>query len=568
MVSFKTLYSSLILCFFLVSACNAQQNDYEGVIFSKGDTLRGSLSPERTCYDVHHYLLDLDIDFENKSIAGNVQFSINATENFNLLQFDLYENMIVEKVSFEGKELNFERAHDAVFVTFPQKINKGEALSFQVAYHGTPRKAITPPWDGGFVWKKDKEDRPWLGVTCEGDGASLWWPNKDHLSDEPDSMDIKVSVPKDLTCIANGNLISSKTKKDKKTFHWKVSYPINNYNVTINVAHYVHFKDTYTSKDKDQLALDYYVLDYNLKKAKEHFKQVPGVLEAFEYYFDKYPFWDDGFALVETSYLGMEHQGAIAYGNKYMRGYLGGNIPNHMDWDYIIVHETGHEYWGNSISMNDMAEMWIHESFTTYMESLFVEYHYSYEEAVDYLGMQKAWIANQRPIVGPKHVNFQKFGSSDHYFKGSWVLHTLRSVIDDDELWFELLKSFYQEHSISNIDTEDFIEYVNEKTGQDFNYFFEQYLFKAKVPRLLYKMEEKGDDLMVHFKWDEETGNFPMKLKMGNPSLYKTVVPGTQVRSLYFKDLLPEDFQIADELFLIKTAPLNLTNNGRGKKRR
>ena len=495
---------------------------------------------------------------DKKKLAGYVEMTFQGVEDFNRLQFDLYKNMDLEKVEWQGKMLDFERRHDAVFVDFPEMIQQGTESMIKISYAGKPRKAIMPPWDGGFVWKRDKENRPWIGVACEGDGASLWWPNKDHLSDEPESMDIKVTVPKDLTCVANGNLIDVSKKKTKKTFHWRVSYPINNYNVTVNIAHYKNFKDVYTSFDGQELELDYYVLDYNLDKAKEHFKQVGKCLEAFEFYFDKYPFWNDGFALVETSYLGMEHQGAIAYGNKYMRGYLGGMIPFHMDWDYIIVHETGHEYWGNSISMNDMAEMWIHESFTTYMEALYVEYNYSYKEAVDYLGMQKPYIENRKPIIGPRDVNFQDFGSSDHYYKGSWVLHTLRNVLGNDELWFDILKSFYREHSITNIDTKDFINYFNIKAGEDYNYFFDQYLYKASPPLLLYQIERQGNDIVVSFKWDEETGDFPMNIEMGNPILYKKVSPTTEVQSVVFKGLSPNDFQVAEEKYLLKTSPLKL----------
>lgn len=543
---------------------HAQVEDYEGIIFTEADTLRGSLLEARSCYDVEHYLLDVEVNVEERNISGLVEMSFKAIRDFDRLQFDLYANMKIDEVKWQGKILNYERKHDAVFVDFPSSIAAGTGEMISIKYHGSPRKAIMPPWDGGFVWKKDDEGRPWIGVACEGDGASLWWPNKDHLSDEPSSMDIKLTAPKELTCVANGQLIDvSKKNKSLKTWHWKVSYPINNYNVTLNIAHYKNFKDTYTSFDGEELELDYYVLDYNLDKAKKHFKQVDKTLEAFEFYFDKYPFWEDGFALVETSYLGMEHQGAIAYGNKYRRGYLGGMIPSHMNWDYIIVHETGHEYWGNSISMNDMAEMWIHESFTTYMEALYVEYNYSYEEAVDYLGMQRPYIENRKPIIGPRDVNFQEFGSSDHYYKGSWVLHTLRNVLGDDELWFGILKSFYREHSISNIDTKDFINYFNEKTGKDYSYFFEQYLYKARPPKLLYKMEEKGDDLVVHYRWDDATGNFPMSIKMGNPKLYKKITPSTEIKSMYFKDLLPDDFQVAEEMYLLKTAPLNMTGGGR-----
>lgn len=378
--------------------------------------------------------------------------------------------MKINKIVHKNKDLNFTRLHDAVFVQFPFQ-PKGTKGSFRVFYEGAPTVALIPPWDGGFVWSKDENGDHWIGVACEGDGASLWWPNKDHLSDEPDSMSIRVAVPDPYLCVSNGNLRSREALNDGYTrYNWFVSYPINNYNVTVNIAKYAHFSDIYTSPDRHELQLDYYVLPKNLEKAKKHFQSVHQTLKCFEYYFGKYPFWNDGYALVETPYLGMEHQSAIAYGNQYMRGYLGGMIPRKMDWDYVIVHETGHEYWGNSISCNDLSEMWIHESFTTYMEALYVEYTYGYKDALQYLDIfrRRPSILNEQPILGPKDVNWEDWTGSDHYYKGSWVLHTLRNAINDDELWFDLLKSFYQENAISNIETEDFVAYVKERTSKDF----------------------------------------------------------------------------------------------------
>ena len=556
--AFKLVFS-IILIYSFQSCSYGQQDSYSDIEFTAADTLRGTLSFERSCYDVAYYELFVDIDIEKKFLDGKVNFHFTAMADFSRLQFDLFENLDIEAVIHQEKNLKYERNGNAVFVDFPKPIIEGTESHFTVIYSGHPIEAESAPWDGGFVWKKDDKDRDWVGVACEGIGASIWWPNKDHLSDEPDSMLIAITVPKEIFCASNGNLERiNNVGDDKKEYQWKVSYPINNYNVSVNLGHYEHFKEEYISADGSILDLDYYVLDYNLKKAKEHFAQVPQVLKSFEHYFGKYPFWKDGYALVETPYLGMEHQSGIAYGNKYMRGYLGGGIPSHMDWDYIIVHETGHEYWGNSISVNDHAEMWIHESFTTYMEALFVEYTYSYKEAVDYLGMQRSYIRNMRPMVGPMNVNFNSFGSSDHYYKGSWVLHTLRNVIDNDELWFDILKSFYQENKISNVTSSDFITFVNEKTNQDLTYFFDQYLYKAKIPVLQYKMEPQGDNLIVHYKWKSGLEDFTMKIKMGVPGEYKSISPSSQVRSMYFKDTSPEDFQIAQELFLLNTEPLRM----------
>jgi aminopeptidase N len=365
-------------------------------------------------------------------------------------------------------------------------------------------------------------------------------------------MSIRVSVPKGLDCIANGNLRAQIDQGKYERWDWFVSYPINNYDVSVNIAHYTHFSDTYRAEDGSELPLDYYVLDYNEKIAKEHFEQVKPMLACYEKYFGKYPFWKDGYALVETPYLGMEHQSAIAYGNRYMRGYLGGMIPAGMDWDYIIIHETGHEYFGNSISCNDLAEMWIHESFTTYMEALYVECEYSYEDAVGYLVSQRPYIDNEEPILGPKGVNWEDWNGSDHYYKGAWMLHTLRHALQDDEQWFDILKSFYLEHAISNVTTADFVQWVNDKTGKEWDAFFEQYLEYPEIPILEYRTSQIGKDLKLDLRWDVAVTGFAMPVLLGDPSDFQLVQPTTNWQSFTLKEVSEKDFKIATDLFLIK----------------
>jgi len=556
-MKYKFFFAHFVFFFLLfdsflgVNDLIAQRDFYKHHEFNKADTLRGQLNPFRTCYDVYFYHLNIAIDHNKRSIEGYNEIHFVAVENFTKVQVDLFSNMQLNKVVYKGKELKFEREHDAVFIEFPQ-IEKGTKTSFKVYYEGKPITAINPPWDGGFVWTEDGAGDPWVGVACEGDGASLWWPNKDHLSDEPDSMLISVAVSNPLQCIANGNLRSKKAiDEDHTQYNWFVSYPINNYNVTVNIANYAHFQETYEAGDGAELDLDYYVLKENLAKAKKHFRQVPKVLACFERYFGKYPFWNDGFALVETPYLGMEHQSAIAYGNQYKRGYMGGMIPRSMNWDYIIVHETGHEYWGNSISINDMSEMWIHESFTTYMEALFVECAYSYEEAVQYLGSQRMFIKNQEPIRGPMHVNWEDWDGSDHYFKGAWMLHTLRHSINDDEVWFDILKSFYDKHNISNVNTEDFINYVNTCTKKDYTAFFEQYLWHPNVPKLLYKTKKKGGSTLLEYKWEVDVKDFNMPILVGKKDKYQMIHPTSEWQKTTIQKVSLDEFQIARELFLI-----------------
>lgn len=526
-----------------------QKAPYE---FTRADTLRGMLRPERTCFDVTFYDLNIKIDPEKRSINGYVKMVYRTLEDFNTLQVDLFQNMDILKIKHGEETLNYRREENAVFVDFPRTQKKGKTDNIQIYYFGIPRPAFNPPWDGGFVWSTDRKGDPWIGVACEGDGASLWWPNKDHLSDEPDSMGIHITIPPGLTCVANGNLRLVEPQKNGNTFHWFVSYPINNYNVTVNIADYAHFSETYTSFDGASLDLDYFVLSYNLEKAQEHFKQVHKVLACYERFFGKYPFWNDGFGMVETPYLGMEHQGAIAYGNAYKRGYLGGMIPRDMNWDYIIVHETAHEYFGNSISCRDLSEMWIHESFATYMEALYVECIYSYEDAVRYMQTKRLFLGNVEPILGPKDVNWENWQVSDHYHKGAWVLHTLRHAINDDTKWFDLLHGFYQQFALQNITTHDFVEFVNNCTQKDYTAFFDQYLEYPGLPVLQYQITQKDNDLEVKYKWEADVSGFNMPVMFGKKGAYKMVSPNTKSwQTIILKGLSKKDFTIAEDLFLI-----------------
>lgn len=537
-----------------MSSLQAQSDFYKNYPFSRADTLRGALRPERTCYDVHYYALDLRIDPKKEAIRGRVDMAYSVVEDFDRLQIDLFENMKIDQILFEEKELSFAREENAVFVQFPETQEVGTAASIQIQYHGQPTVAANAPWDGGFVWSEDRRGRDWIAVACEGTGASLWWPNKDHLSDEPDSMLISLTVPSNLMAVANGNLREVDEGEKTTRYDWFVSYPIDNYNVTLNIGHYTHFSDEYYAFDGDTLTLDYYVIDYNEERARKHFEQTKGVLACYEHYMDKYPFWEDGFAMVETPYLGMEHQGAIAYGNKYMRGYLGGMIPRDMDWDYIIVHETGHEYYGNSIGCYDMAEMWIQESFTTYLEAVYVEYTMSYEDANRYMAKHRLFISNLEPILGPMDVNWDHWKGSDHYFKGAWILHTLRHAIDDDEKWWEIFKGFYRENALSLITTEDFVRYVNEHTDKEWEAFFEQYLLYADPPTLEYQLEENEGNLTVSYRWSADVPGFDMPIKIGNGNKEIMVSPNTtEWQETLLFNTEAKDFQVAEDRFLVKT---------------
>ena len=541
------------LCILVIFASNLHSQHK----YTLADTLRGSLRPARTCYDVTFYHLDILVDIQKQRISGSNDIHFLVTEQTSEMQIDLYENMDIQSIQLDTVALNYRRIANAVFIETPL-FTPGEKGVLKIFYEGSPRVAQNPPWDGGFVWEKDSNGHPWVGVACEGAGASLWWPNKDHLSDEPDSMRIDVTIPNELVCVSNGALRSiQELDNNLRKFSWHVQYPINNYNVSINVADYVHFSDTYYAQDGDSLDLDYYVLRENLEKAKKHFKQTPGVLEAFEYYFGKFPFWNDGFCLVETPYLGMEHQSAIAYGNGYQRGYLGSMIPRDMHFDYVIVHETGHEYWGNCISVGDHAEMWIHESFTTYMESLYVEYHLGKEAAERYLKYQRPFIMNRAPIMGPFGVNFQGFVGSDHYYKGAWVLHTLRNTLNNDGEWFRLLRKLYSENACSITNTEEIIQFFNRETKRDFRAFFQQYLFESKQPVLKYQLRTKGKKQVIIFKWDDAViDGFTLPIKLSeNGQSDITIYPTKEVQTKILPFNSTRDVEILTQKGYFKAKP-------------
>ena len=537
------------LSFFFINSICAQN-------FSRKDSLRGNLTSLRTCYDVIFYDLFLNVDENSKSLVGSSNsIHFQAKENFNKIQIDLAQNMQINKIEFLNEDLIFERDFDAVYIYFPKQIKKNEFHKIKVYYEGQPKKAKNPPWDGGFSWKQDKNNNPWISVSCQGTGASTWWPCKDHQSDEPDSMQITGVVRSSLQFISNGNLRNQKEyfsevlNSNVIESCWFVSYPINNYNVTLYIGDYIHFSDIYV-KNKDTLMLDYYVLKNNLAKAKNHFKQVKPMLRCFENYFGKYPYWNDGYALVEAPYLGMEHQSAIAYGNNYLAGYRG-NISyiDSLNFDFIILHETGHEWWGNSITTNDIADMWVHEGFCTYSEVLYVECMYGYDKMLSYVNNQKKNVKNDRPIIGKYNLNFK--GSSDMYSKGSLMLHTLRNVINKDSSWFKLIKDISIDFKDKNIDGVEIIKYINDRTELDLTKFFKQYLYHRQIPTLEYKLQKHGAHYTLLYKWKAIDGfNMPVKINYGTKDKILSPTSIWQELDLGFFDI--ETFNVRDDLFFIR----------------
>lgn len=497
--------------------------------FSRADTLRGYLGPERSCYDVTYYHLDITIDPDRKFLSGSNTFSFVAVTGFKRLQFDLFANMEVEKVTWNGKELRFSREFNAVFVDFPEKVEAGTQSSFTVHYRGNPVVARNPPWDGGFVFSRDAGGKHWVGVACQGTGASLWWPNKDHQSDRADSVLISVAVPDGLMNVSNGRLRSvGKANGGYRTFHWFVSYPINNYNVTVNIGDYSHLKSGYQG-ERGRLDLDYYVLKENQAKAAAHFEpDVQQLLRCFEGWFGPYPFYRDGYKLVETPYLGMEHQSAIAYGNQYRKGYLGTDLSGTgygSSWDFIIVHESGHEWFGNQVSSSDIADMWIHEAFTTYSEGLFVENREGKEAGVAYIKGLRGAVKNDRPVIGSYHVNHE--GSGDMYFKGANLVQTIRTALDNDSLFREILHGLNRRFAFVPTTTEEVVTYINETGGRDFTAVFNQYLRYTRIPELVFGKDGSGQRT-CYWRADEKGFDLPVRVRLPGKKwqfIYPTTVP-------------------------------------------
>ncbi len=531
------------LAFFLVISLPVLSQN-----FTEKDSLRGNLFPERIWFDINYYDLYLDVDPNSKSIAGHNDIFFKVLKKSKIMQLDMFDNMCIDSVIYRDRICRVERKYNAFFIDFPHILNPGDFEQIRVYYHGKPLEAKNAPWDGGFVWKEDALGLPWIGVACQELGASSWWPCKDHLSDEPDSMRITCSVPSEVQFIGNGNIENDTIDSGKRISTWKVSYPINPYNITLNIANYSHLHDEYISK-KGSLSLDYYVLKGNEEMAQKQFKQVAPMLAVYEQLFGPYPFWNDGYALVETPYLGMEHQSAIGYGNKYMPGYLG-RYPGEMDFDFIVIHESGHEYWGNSVSMNDISDMWIHESFCTYTEALYVEKIYGYEQMLNYLMYQRDFISGSSPIMGHRNVN-DKGNSIDMYYKGSWMLHSIRNTLANDSLWFSILKEISLEFSLRNCDGSDIIRLICLRSGEDLAPIFEQYLNFSDLPVLQYTLNMKNTGYTLNYKWSSDVREFnmPIDIRLSNKDVLR-LFPSNKYQGIPLDIDHPKELQFINKHFL------------------
>ncbi|MFW0716455.1 M1 family metallopeptidase [Pedobacter sp. N23S346] len=503
----------LILCAFALclTQANAQMLG-KNQINARADSLRGTLTPLRTCYDINYYHLDVKIDLEQKFVAGSNEFAFTATQDFTKLQFDLFDNLKIEKVVYQGKNLSFKREYNAVFITFPKTIKKGSKDKFTVYYSGNPVVAKNAPWDGGFIFKKDSAGNPFVSVACQGLGASVWWPNKDHQSDEVDSMLISISVPETLQEISNGRLRNTVSKPDGyKQYNWFVSNPINNYDVTFYIGKYSHWQDSYAGENGN-LSIDYWALQVDSAKARPHWDaDVKPMLKCFEYWFGPYPWYKDGYKLVQAPHLGMEHQSAVAYGNKFMKGYLGRDLSgtgHGLKWDFITIHESGHEWFGNNITSKDIADMWIHEGFTNYSETLFTECTDSKKSGSEYVIGIRQGIENDIPVIGPYGVN--KEGSGDMYPKGANMIHTIRQLINNDEKFRQILRGLNKTFYHKTVITAEIENYIAQQSGLKLDKIFDQYLRHANIPALAYKINNG----VLSYRWITDVKNFDMPVRV------------------------------------------------------
>jgi aminopeptidase N len=558
--------AAVALCTPTATRSSAQQAAPTPKPPTHANILRGEYGRYRANNDLLFYHLDIRVDPEKKFVNGKNRIRFKMLKDDTRIQLDLYDNLKVDKILFrdqksgvrgqqservdsavksasESTELKYERDSGAVFVDFPETLKAGHTYSIDFYYSGTPQ---TIGRFGGFTFGKDPAGRSWTFTACEGEGASIWWPNKDQWKDEVESMQISIAIPNNLTDVSNGKFIGKTDLGDGYTrWDWLVQYPINNYDVSVNIGIYEHFSDRL-----GDLSLDFYALPEDLDKAKKQFAQAKGMIEAYQHYFGEYPFKKDGYKLIEAPYSGMEHQSAVTYGNHFANGYL------ERDWtgvgisprfDFIIIHESGHEWFGNSVSAADRSDMWIHEGWTTYLECLYVEYMYGHDDGLKYTNAYKLKVRNQQPIIAQRGVNATP--PQDMYFKGALFINTLRSIVNDDKKWWALLHDFYQHFKYQNIMTEDIVAYFNQKAGKNLTPIFDQYLRHTAIPILVLKFSDGA----VAYRWKVDEPKFAMPVRVGTKDHWQIIQPTTEWKTM--KTTLKQDeFAVATDLYFVEVS--------------
>ena len=515
---------------------------------SRAELLRGEYGRYRANNDLLHYDLDVRIDPDKKWISGRNSVRFKMLKDDARIQLELYANLNVDRILFDNRELKYSRDHNTVYIDFPATLRSGRTYTIDFHYSGAPLEV------GRFdalAFRKDPAGGHWINTANEGVGSSVWWPSKDQWRDEPDGMDIRVAVPNPLINVSNGRFIGKTDLGDGYTrWHYRVHYPINSYNVSINAANYVHFGET-----MGDLTLDYYVLPANLEKAKKQFAQVKPMMEAFQKYFGEYPFKKDGYKLIEVPYSGMEHQSAVTYGNRFANGYLERDwtgVGVSLKFDFIIIHETAHEWFGNAVSAAEQSDMWIHEGWATYMECLYVEHMFGYDDALKYTNGYKAKIANKEPIIVQRGL--ARDPNQDQYFKGALFLHTLRNVVNDDQKWFKLIRDLYDHFKYKNTMTEQIVAFVNKQLGQDLTPIFDQYLRRTALPVL--ELTFNDAEKLVWYRWHADERGFAMPIRVGDPSKWQTIQPSADWKSMPWS-AAKDAFKVATDLYYVNVAVLD-----------
>ncbi len=505
--------------------------------FTHADTLRGTINENRKGWDLLHYDLLVEPNIAEKTIQGKNTITYKVTEPFTQMQIDLQQPLIVDSVTGANNlRINFSRDNNICLVN-QEAASVGITAELTIYYHGKPTEATRPPWDGGLVWKKDDKGNAWVATACQGLGASVWWPCKDHQSDEPDKgMTIKIVAPDTLSAVSNGRLVNTTNLENgRKMWTWQVKNPINSYGVTMNIGKYAHWTDTISGED-GKLGMQYWVLEYNLKKAQKQFDQAKTMLHTFEYWFGKYPFYEDSYKLVETPFLGMEHQSAIAYGNHYENGYLGTDLSGTgwgMKWDFIIIHESGHEWFGNNITTNDVADMWVHESFTNYSETLYTETLFGKEAGNDYNLGTRQRIRNDKNIIGPYGVN--KEGSGDMYYKGGNMLQLIRHSINNDSLFRNILRGLNKTFYHKTVTSQQVEAYISQESKMDFSTVFDQYLRTTNIPVLEYYVRKNK---VLYYRWTNCVEGFSLSLALAKGDQQARLAPSSHWQKRSFDKTL------------------------------
>jgi aminopeptidase N len=512
---------------------------------TRADILRGAYGPYRVNNDLLSYHLDIRVDPEQQSISGKNSIRFKMLADGTRIQLDLHPALNVDKILFDATTLQYVRDSGAVFVDFPETLHAGQEYTIDFYYSGHPLQTAR---FGGFTFGKDPAGHPWIYTACEDIGASVWWPNKDQWRDEVENMQISVAIPNGLVDVSNGKFMGKTDLGDGYTrWEWLVQYPINNYDVSLNIGNYVHFSD-----QLGDLPLDFYVLPEDLDKAKKQFVQAKGMIEAYQHYFGEYPFQKDGYKLVEVPYSGMEHQSAVTYGNHFTNGYLGRDwtgVGVSPKFDFIIIHESGHEWFGNSVSAADRSDMWIHEGWTTYLEVLYVEYTFGHEDAIKYVNGYKSKVQNREPIIAERGIAATP--PQDMYFKGALFLNTLRSVMNDDARWWALIHDFYQHFKYHNILTEDVVQYFNRQTAMNLTPVFDQYLRHTAIPTLELRFNEA--DGTVDYRWQADEPDFAMPIRVGKKADWQIIQPTTYWQTLK-TPLQKNEFDVATDLYFVNVS--------------